>query len=179
MGSPNVVPVPGASPTSTSAVVKPALANAARITRCWEGPLRAVKPLEAPSWWTARPRTPPNTECPSRRAPDNRSSTRTPTPSPHAVPSAAPANDLHRPSTARPRCRLNPTKTAGEDSTVAPAANAKSDSPDRNDCTAQCMATNDDEHAVSTDPAGPSSPRKYAPRPEATLDAVPVSRYPS
>jgi hypothetical protein len=41
------------------------------------------------------------------------------------------------------------------------------------------MATNDDEHAVSTDTAGPSSPKKYATRPEATLDAEPVSRYPS
>src|ERR1700748_191312 len=161
MGSPNVVPVPWASTTSTSAPFNPALPTAARITRCGEGPLGAVKPLEAPSWLTALPRTTANTEWPSRRASDNRSSTTTPTPSPQAVPSAAPANDLHRPSTARPRCRLNPTKTAGEESTVAPAANARSDSPARNDCTAQCMATNDDEHAVSTDTAGPSSPRKY------------------
>src|ERR1700743_1854328 len=151
MGSPNVVPVPWASTTSTSAAVRPALANAARIPRCWEGPLGAVKPLEAPSWLTALPRTTANTECPSRRASDKRSSTRTPTPSPHAVPSAAPANALHRPSTARPRCRLTPTKTAGDDSTVAPAANAKSDSPDRNDCTAQCMATNDEQTPGHTD----------------------------
>ena len=35
----------------------PALASAWRITRCWEGPLGAVRPLLAPSWLTALPRT--------------------------------------------------------------------------------------------------------------------------
>jgi hypothetical protein len=59
--------------------------------------------------------------------------------------------------------------------TVTPPANANSHSPDRNDCTAQCNATNDDEHAVSTDTAGPSNPNAYAIRPEATLDAEPVN----
>ena len=63
--------------------------------------------------------------------------------------------------------------------TVTPPANAKSHSPDRNDCTAKCNATNDDEHAVSTDTAGPSNPHTYATRPEATLDADPVNPYPS
>src|ERR1700730_13308696 len=179
MGSPNVVPVPWASTTSTSAAVKPALANAARITRCWERPLGAVNPLDAPSELTAMPRTTANTKCPSRRASDNRSKTTTPAPSPHAVPSAAPANDLQRPSAASHRCRLNPTKIAGDDITVAPPANAKSHSPDRNDCTTQCRSTNDDEHAVSKYTAGPSSPNTYATRPEATLDAAPVSPYPS
>ncbi|VAZ93323.1 hypothetical protein LAUMK21_01935 [Mycobacterium pseudokansasii] len=49
MGSPNVVAVPCASTTSTSAAVNPALPNAARMTRCWASPLGAVKPLDAPS----------------------------------------------------------------------------------------------------------------------------------
>ena len=35
---------------------RPALARAWRITRSWEGPLGAVRPLEAPSWLTAEPR---------------------------------------------------------------------------------------------------------------------------
>ncbi|RFZ21457.1 hypothetical protein DSM43519_03427 [Mycobacterium marinum] len=43
---------------------------------------------------------------------------------------------------------------------VTPPASARSHSPDRSDCTAICNATNDDEHAVSTDTdtAGPSNP---------------------
>jgi hypothetical protein len=77
---------------------------------------------------------------------------------------------------ARPRCRLNPKKTPGEEMTVTPPASARSDSPDRSDCTAQCIATNDDEHAVSTDTAGPSRPNTYETRPEATLAAEPVNR---
>ncbi|COW21264.1 Uncharacterised protein [Mycobacterium tuberculosis] len=44
-----MVPVPCPSTTSTSTARSRALANAARITRCWDGPLGAVKPLEAPS----------------------------------------------------------------------------------------------------------------------------------
>ncbi len=42
--------------------------------------------------------------------------------------------------------------------TVTPPASARSLSPLRNDCTARCNATNDDEHAVSTVTAGPSKP---------------------
>ncbi|CNM64039.1 Uncharacterised protein [Mycobacterium tuberculosis] len=42
--------------------------------------------------------------------------------------------------------------------TVTPPTRARLDSPDRRDCAARCNATNDDEHAVSTDTAGPSRP---------------------
>ncbi|CAM4474092.1 hypothetical protein MYBA111488_24505 [Mycobacterium basiliense] len=59
--------------------------------------------------------------------------------------------------------------------TVTPPANAKSHSPERNDWIAQCSATNDEEHAVSTDTAGPSNPNTYATRPEATLGSEPVN----
>ncbi|CFS38318.1 Uncharacterised protein [Mycobacterium tuberculosis] len=44
-----MVPVPCPSTTSTSAALNPALANAARTTRCCEGPLGAVNPFDAPS----------------------------------------------------------------------------------------------------------------------------------
>ncbi|ONK15517.1 hypothetical protein STBA_63370 [Streptomyces sp. MP131-18] len=57
IGSPSVVPVPCASTASTSAADRPALASAARITRCCAGPFGAVSPLLAPSWFTAVPRT--------------------------------------------------------------------------------------------------------------------------
>src|ERR1700722_13050639 len=102
-----------------------------------------------------------------------------PPPSENPVPSAAPANALQRPSADNPRIRLNSTKMSGVAFTVTPPANARSHSPERNDCTAICNATNDDEHAVSTDTAGPSSPNTYDTRPDATLEDWPVSRKPS
>src|ERR1700757_3784532 len=97
-------------------------------------------------------------------------------PSDQPTPSAAPAYALHRPSGASPRCRLNSMKTVGVALTVAPPANARSHSPVRSDCTAMGSAPNEDEHAVSTEPAGPSSPSTYDPRPDATLEVMPVSR---
>ncbi len=57
IGSPSRVPVPCASTASTSAGASPAAARAWRMTRCWEGPLGAVSPFDAPSWLTALPRT--------------------------------------------------------------------------------------------------------------------------
>ena len=42
--------------------------------------------------------------------------------------------------------------------TVTPPTSAIEHSPDRNACAARCSATSDDEHAVSTVTAGPSSP---------------------
>ncbi len=59
--------------------------------------------------------------------------------------------------------------------TDAPQASARSHSPARSAWTARCRATSDDEHAVSTDTAGPSSPSTYDTRPETTLVPVPVS----
>ncbi|PSK62140.1 hypothetical protein B0E53_05957 [Micromonospora sp. MH33] len=61
IGSPRVVPVPCASTTSTRSGVSFAPARACRMTRCWEGPLGAVRPLLAPSWFTAELRMIPST----------------------------------------------------------------------------------------------------------------------
>ena len=66
----------------------PASASAARITRCCDGPLGAVRPLDAPSWLTAEPRTTASTGWPLRRASDSRSSSSRPAPSAQPVPSA-------------------------------------------------------------------------------------------
>ncbi|CAM5619519.1 hypothetical protein SNARM312S_06976 [Streptomyces narbonensis] len=63
--------------------------------------------------------------------------------------------------------------------TVAPPASARSHSPRRRALAARCSATSDDEHAVSTVTAGPSRPYVYDRRPEATLPALPLNRYPS
>src|SRR5580698_8663623 len=144
------------------------------MTRCCDGPFGAVSPLLAPSWFTALPATTASTRCPSRRASDSRSTTTTPAPSAHPVPSAAAAYDLHRPSAARPRCRENPTNTPGVAITVTPPARARDDSPLRTDWQARCSATSDDEQAVSTVTAGPSRPSTYATRPENTLPDVPL-----
>ncbi len=179
IGSPREVPVPCASTTSTSAARRPALARAWRITRCCDGPLGAVRPLDAPSWLTAEPRTTASTWCPLRRASESRSTRSTPTPSANPVPSASAANALQRPSWDSPRCRLKETRSLGVGMTATPPATARVHSPCRSACTAWCSATSDDEHAVSTVTAGPSKPNVYDRRPEATLVALPVRRWPS
>ncbi len=179
MGSPRVVPVPCASTASMSAGVRSALARAWRMTRSWEGPLGAVRPLEAPSWLTAEPRTTASTWWPLRRASESRSTSSRPTPSLQPVPSAPAAKDLQRPSGARPRCRENSTNVLGPFITVTPPARARSHSPERSAPAAMCSATSDEEHAVSTVTAGPSRPYVYDSRPETTLDRFPASRKPS
>ena len=67
-------------------------------------------------------------------------------------------------------------KASGLAITVAPPASAIEHSPCRSACAARCIATSDDEHAVSTVTAGPSKPNTYDTRPDATLAAVPVMR---
>ena len=64
IGSPSAVPVPCASTTSTSAGDSRAFASACRITRCCAGPLGAVRPFDAPSWFTAEPRNTATTSWP-------------------------------------------------------------------------------------------------------------------
>ena len=98
-------------PTSTSAGDSPALASACRMTRCWDGPLGAVSPLDAPSWLTAEPRTTASTWCPLRRASESRSSSSTPAPSAQPVPSASGGERLAAAVGGdSPRCRLNSMK---------------------------------------------------------------------
>ncbi len=179
IGSPRAVPVPWPSTTSTSTAESPEAASASWMTRSWERPLGAVSPLDAPSWLTAEPRTTASTWCPLRRASDSRSSSSTPAPSDQPVPSAPAAKDLQRPSPASPRCLLNSTKVSGLAITVTPPSSAMSHSPSRSARLAQCRATSDEEHAVSSVTAGPSSPKAYATRPDTTLAALPVATYPS
>ncbi len=158
IGSPSTVPVPCASTTSTWDGVTEASASACSMTRCWEGPLGAVRPLLAPSWFTAEPRSTASTRCPFRRASESRSTSRTPAPSANPVPSAAAANALQRPSCASPPCALKLLNMPGVDMTVTPPASASVHSPRRRACAARCRATSDEEQAVSTVTAGPSRP---------------------
>ena len=134
------------------------MARAWRITRSWEGPLGAVSPLEAPSWLTAEPLIVARIGWPFRCASERRSKTSMPTPSEKPAPSAASAKDLLRPSGARPRWRENSVKTPGVASTVTPPARASVHSPPRSAWAARCIATSEEEQAVSTVIAGPSRP---------------------
>ncbi len=75
------------------------------------------------------------------------------------MPSASASNALHRLSADRPRCRLKLVNAFGVGITVTPPASANPVSPARSARAARCSDTSDDEHAVSTVIAGPSSPR--------------------
>src|SRR5262249_52867760 len=144
--------------------------------RCCDGPFGAVSPLLAPSWFTALPRTTARIWCPLRWASESRSTTSTPMPSAMPMPSAPAPNALHRPSEASAPCWPNPTNPAGGTFPPPPPASATVHSPDRSDWHAGGSAVSEEEHAVSPDTAGPSSPSVYDTRPDSTLDAVPVSR---
>jgi hypothetical protein len=78
-----------------------------------------------------------------------------PAPSPRTQPSAAASKVLQRPSAANTpaleKLRLGPSVSI----TFTPPASASVDSPSRRLRQAMWMATNDDEHAVSTDMLGP------------------------
>lgn len=129
------------------------------MTRCWAGPLGAVKPLLAPSWFTALPRITASTRCPAVRAADSRSTTSMPTPSDQPAPSASAENARQRPSWDIPRCLLNSMNNQGVGMTQTPPTSASEHSSCRSDRTARWRATSDDEQAVSTVRVGPSRPR--------------------
>ncbi len=95
------------------------------------------------------------------------------------MPSAPSAYALHRPSAAMPRWRDMPRIPIGDPMTATPPASAIEHSPWRSACAARCIATRDEEQAVSTVTAGPSKPKAYDTRPEATLPAVAVVTKPS
>ncbi|CAM5305183.1 putative protein OS=Streptomyces antimycoticus OX=68175 GN=SANT12839_037260 PE=4 SV=1 [Streptomyces antimycoticus] len=90
------------------------------------------------------------------------------------MPSLFAENALDLPSGASPRSSLKPMNGAVEDITATPPASAISHSPCRIAWQARCMATREEEHAVSTVTAAPSRPRVYATRPDTTLAELPM-----
>ena len=96
-----------------------------------------------------------------------------PPPSAKPVPSAAAGERLAPAVRGQPALPAELDEDVGRGMTVTPPASARSHSPERSDCAARCSATSDDEHAVSTDTAGPSSPSAYDTRPDATLARLP------
>ena len=68
------------------------------MTRCCDGPLGAVRPLEAPSWLTARAADDGEHRVAVAAGVGEPLQQQQPTPSAQPVPSASAANDLQRPS---------------------------------------------------------------------------------
>ena len=91
-----------------------ALASAWRMTRCWEGPLGAVRPLLAPSWLTAVPRiTAEDPVAVALGVGEPLQQEQAGALGPAGAVRASAENALHRPSADRPRCRLNSTNRLG------------------------------------------------------------------
>src|SRR5271166_2376497 len=157
----------------------PALAYAARSTAIWAAGLGAISPLERPSWLTAEPQITASTRSPSRCASVSRLSTTTPAPSPRTNPSAAASKARHLPVGDNAPSWSKPRKTAGDNNKFTPAAIASWESCVRRLWQARWIATNDDEHAVSTATEGPRRSRKYDKRFAMMLIAPPVLLQPS
>ncbi len=95
------------------------------------------------------------------------------------MPFAAAAKGAQRPSGASmPGCAAYSRKSPGVAGTVAPPASASVHSFWRSARAARCMASSDDEQAVSTVSAGPSRPSRRERRPEARLPEMPEARCP-
>ena len=174
IGSPSVVPVPCASTTSTSAGDSPAFASACRITRCCDGPFGAVRPLR-------------RAVLVDRRAADHRQhpvavapGVRQPLQQQHAdalgpaVPSAAAANGLHRPSARQPALPAElRRRPPGSPSPSTPPASASEHSP-----LPQRLRRQVQRHQrrrarrVHRDAPGPRGRRCRTTRPDATLVGV-------
>ena len=154
------VPVPCASTASTSAGGQPGVGQRARMTRCCEGPFGAVRPLEAPSWLTAEPRTTASTRWPLRAGvgqPLQQQHARALGPA-GAVGgvgerlAAAVGGQAALPAELDERRRGGHHRHAAGQRQRALAARAAP-------APARCSATSDDEQAVSTVTAGPSRPK--------------------
>ena len=104
-------------------------------------------------------------------------SSSTPTPSDQPMPSARVGIGLRAPV----RRETALTGEFDEHSAASPSRSRRPPAPvdtrrARSAPHARCIATSDDEHAVSTVTAGPSRPSVYATRPDATLPALPIPR---
>ncbi len=132
--------------------------SAWRITASCARPFGAVKPLDAPSWLTAEPRSTASTRSPAASASDRRLSTSAPQPSLRTKPSAAASKVLQRPSGASARVRETAMELSGDRIRLTPPAMARSHSPLRRFWLAVWIAVSDDEQAVSIAMLGPCTP---------------------
>ena len=122
------------------------------------GPFGAVRPLDAPSWLTAVPRTTASTWWPLRRASDSRSST---TQADALAPARAVGRVGERLAAAVGRQAALTANSMNSPASPSPSRRRRAPASTRrvrSACAARCSATSDDEHAVSTVTAGPSRP---------------------
>ena len=109
-----------------------------------------MRPLEAPSWLTAEPREHGEDRVAvalvRRRGAPGRARRRPPTSRCRRLPRRRTCSARRG---ARPRWRLNSTKASGVESTVTPPARARVHSPCAQGLAARCMATSEEEQAVS------------------------------
>ena len=145
------------------------------MTRSCASPLGTVRPALAPSWLSAEPRMTPQMRSPSASASASRLSTMMPQPSPRTYPSAATSKVLHWPSGASIPALPRSSLSRPERMMCTPPASARSASRRCSPTTAWCVATSEDEQAVSTAIAGPFSPSANATRPMAVLNDVPLT----
>ena len=98
-----------------------------------------------------------------------------PQPSPLTYPLAEASKALHWPSGDSIPALARNSRSRPDRMMFTPPASARSASPRCRPVTARCVATNDDEQAVSTASAGPPRPSANATRPMAVLSDVPVT----
>src|ERR1700723_1722766 len=110
----------------------------------------------------------------SRTASLSRLSTTTPATSPRTNPSALLSKALQRPVGDNAVHLDNAMLVNGDRHSWTPPANAPSLSRSPRLWQARCIATSDDEHAVSTATDGPCRPSRYEMRPTAVLCGLPV-----
>ena len=101
----------------------------------------------------------------------------TPQPSPRTNPFADASNALHWPSGERVPASAYDSERRGSRMRLTPATTARSASPCCNAMAASCVATSEDEQAVSTAIAGPWRPSMKASRPLMPLRLVPRLAY--
>ena len=119
-----------------------------------------------PSCCTADPRTAASSGSEETR--------KAPQPSPRQYPSPRRSNVWHRPCADSIPAAENVIDSKAA-SSPAPVTTAREQSSSLNAEAARCVATNEDEHAVSVVKHGPVSPSTYETRPESTESAPAVA----
>ena len=112
---------------------------------------------------------------PSASASLSRFKTTIPQPSPRTYPFAAASNVLHCPSGDNIAAFPRSSESLPDRIVCTPPARARAASPRCRPDTAWCIATSDDEQAVSSAIAGPPRPSTKAIRPMAVLKEVPLT----
>ncbi|CAJ7349215.1 Uncharacterised protein [Burkholderia pseudomallei] len=102
-----------------------------------------------------------------------------PMPSPRTKPSARLENALQRPSVASMPALPNPICACGDRIVCTPPTSAMSASPQRRLTSARCIATSDDEQAVSTGSLGPCRSSRWLIRFSAIDGTTPRNELPS